>query len=287
MGNELQLQDYISLWNSVSLTVLDVRHVNMSMGDELRSYRFPASTFLYVCSGGARLALDGVERKASCFYVLHGGKGACLDIELTEPHFEYYILFYKAALPPQSSQDHLRLIKKYTPFQLQYGVAMLHPVPMMNRMEQMQREWSGTNMLEKLHVKVLLYQFVHEVLNQLDLRAAHALKPSLSTQIIRYIDEHYHKPITRESIARLFHYHTDYMSRQFKAETGRSLIDYLISVRIDRAGQLLRTMSMSVKDAAANVGYADTSYFIRIFKKQTGMTPMQYKDQQEWLQQSP
>lgn len=273
----VHLQDHILLWSNASIKVLDVRHARMTCGDELRSYRFPASGFLYACRGGARLVLDGTEHAVDRFYVLHGGKGACLDMFPTEDLFEYYLLFYKAILPLPCRQDLQLLMERHHPFQLQYGFVPLHPAALLDQTEKMLREWRGTGVLEKFRVKTLLYQFVCEVLHQLDRLAVDTVRPSLSAQIVRYVQEHYNEPITRESIARLFHYHEDYMSRQFKAETGQSLIDYVIGVRIAKAGHLLRATDMSIREAAASVGYADVSYFIRVFKKQTGLTPKQYK----------
>lgn len=277
MSIKLHLQDHILLWSAASIKVLDVRHACMTPGDELRSYRFPASGFLYACCGGARLVMDGADHAAERFYVLHGGKGACLDIFPTQETFEYYLLFYKATMPLPCRSDILRLMERHNPFQLQYGFIPLHPAAMLDQTEQMLREWLGSGMLEKFRVKTLFYQFVHETLHQLDRLAVGTVSPNLSAQIIRYIYEHYSEPVTRESIARLFHYHVDYVSRQFKMETGQSLIDYLIGVRIAKAGQLLQTTDMTIREAAASVGYADVSYFIRIFKKQTGVTPKQYK----------
>ncbi|GED25662.1 hypothetical protein BAG01nite_17640 [Brevibacillus agri] len=69
------------------------------------------------------------------------------------------------------------------------------------------------------------------------------------------------------------------MSRLFKQQTGHSPIDYLISVRLDRAKALLAQTDASLQEVAEGVGYSDLSYFIRAFKKHTGVTPGQFKEQ--------
>lgn len=73
-----------------------------------------------------------------------------------------------------------------------------------------------------------------------------------------------------------------YMGRTFKQYTGISIPDYIHSVRIKECKQLL-AKNVSVKDAAEQVGYIDAKTLIRIFKKQEGITPGQYKSYVEEL----
>lgn len=76
----MKLSNHIRLWNHVSIKVMDVRHIMMGPGEDLQSYRLPASAFLYAVRGSAQVWLDRNEHTAKRFHVLHGGKGLCLDI---------------------------------------------------------------------------------------------------------------------------------------------------------------------------------------------------------------
>lgn len=67
------------------------------------------------------------------------------------------------------------------------------------------------------------------------------------------------------------------LKRRFKAATGLSLIDYLQNLRIEKAKHLLEASSYSADEISANVGYEDASFFRRIFKRRTGMTPVRYR----------
>ena len=69
-----------------------------------------------------------------------------------------------------------------------------------------------------------------------------------------------------------------YFSKLFKEEAGENFIDYLTGLRIARARELLADPARTVKDISRMVGYADPNYFSRIFKKQTGMTPREYRE---------
>ncbi len=65
--------------------------------------------------------------------------------------------------------------------------------------------------------------------------------------------------------------------RRFKKATGSSLMDYLQNLRIEEAKRMLETTIESVEEISAQVGYEDTSFFRRLFKRRTGLTPGHYR----------
>ena len=67
------------------------------------------------------------------------------------------------------------------------------------------------------------------------------------------------------------------LKRRFKAATGITLIDYLQNVRIEQAKRLLESGHMPVDGISVEVGYEDASFFRRLFKRRTGLTPSQYR----------
>lgn len=67
------------------------------------------------------------------------------------------------------------------------------------------------------------------------------------------------------------------LKRRFKIATGSTLIDYLQNLRIEEAKRLLEREKMSVDDISFDVGYEDASFFRRLFKRRTGLTPSQYR----------
>lgn len=72
-----------------------------------------------------------------------------------------------------------------------------------------------------------------------------------------------------------------YVSLLFKQETGRTVNEFLTHVRIEKAKELLRDTQQRSYDICYAVGYADPSYFSKLFKKMTGMTPSAYRDSLE------
>ncbi|HSG63425.1 MAG TPA: helix-turn-helix domain-containing protein, partial [Gammaproteobacteria bacterium] len=65
--------------------------------------------------------------------------------------------------------------------------------------------------------------------------------------------------------------------RRFKAATGSTLIERLQSLRIEEAKRLLETSDMAVDNVSYEVGYEDASFFRRLFKRLTGLSPAQYR----------
>lgn len=92
-----------------------------------------------------------------------------------------------------------------------------------------------------------------------------------------YMEQHYAEQITLEDISREVNLSTYYFSRFYKEETGVNFIDKLSSIRIEKAKEILKNQSVSVKDVSYMVGYLEPTYFSKIFKKMTGYTAGEYK----------
>jgi transcriptional regulator GlxA family with amidase domain len=67
------------------------------------------------------------------------------------------------------------------------------------------------------------------------------------------------------------------LKRRFKAATGSSLIEYLQNLRVEEAKRLLENTPLPIEDIGEQVGYSDTSFFRRLFKRLTGLTPSHYR----------
>lgn len=93
---------------------------------------------------------------------------------------------------------------------------------------------------------------------------------------IMYINAHYFEEIDLEKLAQHVFVSTYYLSRLFRREMGVTFSDYLTKVRVSRAKELLME-GRTVEDVCGRVGYNDSNYFIKIFKKYVGVTPSKYR----------
>ena len=92
----------------------------------------------------------------------------------------------------------------------------------------------------------------------------------------RYLEEHYREPVTVASVAAHMGLHPTYCGAIFRQETGRTILQTVNLMRINRAAELLRHGGMKVSEAAAACGYSDLYYFSRVFKKLMGYSPEQF-----------
>ena len=86
-------------------------------------------------------------------------------------------------------------------------------------------------------------------------------------QLITYLNTSYQEEISGEMLAEKYHYHFDYLNRQFTKWTDKTIFHYLNTVRVERARQLLMTGFYSMEEIAAQTGFRDVYYFSRVFKK--------------------
>ena len=99
------------------------------------------------------------------------------------------------------------------------------------------------------------------------------------TSLRVWIAQHYTEDITLDDAAESMGMSTFYFSRQVKVLTGHTFLEYLTAYRIDKAKDLLRSTDMSVSDIGHSAGYSESNYFLRVFKRVTGMTPSTYRNQ--------
>lgn len=98
----------------------------------------------------------------------------------------------------------------------------------------------------------------------------------LIQKIKEFINKNYASDITLESVANKVYLHSVYVSRYFKQHTGTNFSDYLFTVRMTHAIDLLKTNKHKISKVGEMVGYKNYKYFSKQFKNYTGFTPKRY-----------
>ena len=93
-----------------------------------------------------------------------------------------------------------------------------------------------------------------------------------------YMREHFHEPLDIKTCADLLHISVSWFSHLFTQVIGVSPHKYLLSLRIDKAKELLSYSSMNIAEISASVGFPDSLYFSRLFRRYTGYSPMNYRN---------
>jgi two-component system response regulator YesN len=99
----------------------------------------------------------------------------------------------------------------------------------------------------------------------------------LIKKAVMYIKDNYNKKITLDDIAGYVGISKYYFSVLFKKEQEITFSSYLNSVRIEKAKQLLKNPKTTINDIVDTIGFNDTQYFSKTFKKFTGMTVTEYR----------
>jgi AraC-like DNA-binding protein/ligand-binding sensor protein len=95
----------------------------------------------------------------------------------------------------------------------------------------------------------------------------------------RYIWDHYTRRISLQEIAEISGLSAPYFSTIFKEEMGENLSSYLNRLRVEKAGRLLTETGLSLSEIAGSCGFEDQSWFSKIFKNYTGISPGKYRTQ--------
>ncbi|MCA0753547.1 AraC family transcriptional regulator [Paenibacillus sp. N4] len=99
----------------------------------------------------------------------------------------------------------------------------------------------------------------------------------LCDQTIVYLQQHLTRPFDAKHMEQTLHFHFDYLARCLKKYTGMSPLQYLHYLQIKTAKSLLENTGLTVSEIGRQVGIENANYFIRLFRKQTGLTPGQYR----------
>ncbi len=126
------------------------------------------------------------------------------------------------------------------------------------------------------HLLCALLSYTLSILRQ-PKQASNNHSKDLYQGICIYIQENFHREVSRESIAHRFNISPNHLSRLFRQQGHMTLADYITWVRIERAKFMLKKYQFRLNDVATRCGFSDVNYFYRVFKNRTGITPSQYR----------
>ena len=114
--------------------------------------------------------------------------------------------------------------------------------------------------------------------NQVDqIKAASESKDERMNEIINYMQTNY-MMVTLDELSKSFYLSKPYLSKYIKEQTGLTFGENVKKIRMKKAKTLLKNGNMKVESIAETVGYQNVEHFNRLFKKQYGMTPVQYRN---------
>lgn len=135
------------------------------------------------------------------------------------------------------------------------------------------------NELQSFSEVVDLSKSIVEIITKNMLSSIYKGNSQVITRALRYINKNYKEKITLRDIEDNLHINASYFSTLFKQEMGVTFTDYVNSLKVQYARSLLENTNLSIIDVSLSAGFDDQSYFTKVFKKITGLTPRAWKAQ--------
>ena len=220
-----------------------------SFGPWRRSY----TIIHYVVSGKGSLVKDGIlyPVTAGQAFILRPGETSTYKADEKDPWVYHWVAFDG------------RLSEKFKELD--------HVFSLSSKITQEMLECDGMDLLEYRITELLFKLYI-------ELFGGKAKRHHYISRVEGHIKAAYMYPLRVEDIAKDLNLDRHYLARIFKEKTGKTISEYIISVRMDEAKNYLK-QDFSVEETARLCGYEDVSNFSKLFKREVGISPAYWKKQ--------
>lgn len=228
---------------------------------------------IYVASGKAHFYFNGVEQIISAGnMVIYRPKEEQRYYYYAADHTQVYWVHFtggnvKNILRKYGIADHMRVL--YTGTSLEYKQLFEQ---MIHELTLCKEDYEELLVGYLQHLLILIHRSINNKPREKTL-----LLVSSMDNAVRYFHENYNKQICIEEYAAKQHMSVSWFIRNFKEYTDVTPTQYLLSLRISNAQTLLETTNYNVTEISEIVGYNNPLYFSRLFKKQVGMSPSDFR----------
>lgn len=157
-------------------------------------------------------------------------------------------------------------------------IQLTDPTDMESRLAYVHRIFGRESNLHRFWVSALFYETLLALVdNAVTLEQRSSRRQHLTAVVQEYIENRFDRDIDSVMISHDLGMNYRYLSTVFKEYTGTTIRGYLNLVRVRQATALLRSTSLNVSEVARQVGFRDPLYFSRIFKREMGLSPSEYR----------
>lgn len=262
--------------NDISPGLTYAGSVNDDPNWSISPHCHPYCEIIYIASGEGRYIIDGVEYIGSAQDLIIFNKGIVHE-EFSNPEKPLQTYFLGINNLHLRGLDASCLVPKgFSPIikREQYNINIHDYIA--NILKECELQISGYDIM----VKNLLSSLIIMLSRYFSSKASNMPIENdltLAQKIKEYIDSNYSKDLSLASLSNILYLSPYYISHIFKNEIGNSPINYLIEKRIVEAKILLTNTDKSLSEIAGYIGYDNLSYFSTMFKKIVGMSPKQYR----------
>lgn len=148
---------------------------------------------------------------------------------------------------------------------------------------QVDKYYSHTAAIEKLvyasdleHIEEVLRDYCDDLIDTIDNQ--NDKRSPIVQNVLEYMHANYAQELSLKTLSQRFHVNPIYLGQLFQKELGIVFSEYVNHYRLEKAKELLKTTHLRAGDIGKQVGYADTTYFYKQFKKNVGATPTEWRN---------
>lgn len=225
--------------------------------------------FVFPLTGKIQFQFNGTPYILSPGKVVHGGAKMKLDEKTFDnSNWEYILVLYRicsSELEESSfSHQHFELSTGQSPRLIELIMQLWHV-------------YNQRGGISKFQTEMLFRDVLNEALISVSNRQMSSESHTLFERVSNYIHEYYYHGLTITSLAEQYNVNRNRLSYVFKKHAGMCPAEYLLKYRINMAQKMLFTSDVPVQQIAQAVGIADPFYFSKVFKKQFGFSPTEYR----------
>lgn len=124
-------------------------------------------------------------------------------------------------------------------------------------------------------LRAILKEYCQELISSIHNQGQ--MRSPIVQNVLKFIHTHYDQGLSLKTLGQQFHVNTIYLGQLFQKEVGVVFSDYLNHYRLEKAKELLKTTDLRAGDIGKRVGYSDTTYFYKKFRKNVGITPSEWR----------
>ena len=233
------------------------RHNNYGPQKNIDNHEIKFHELTFLIDGRLTYYIDGERYDMTNGDIVYLPPGSMRARDICDGHNDYFSINFHATK---------RLdLKNYIPQGITEEIEML--------LKYLDSEQRNPTIINLKKMNYLLEAMIMQISDNI---AANSKIP-LPTQIANYLICHYSEHISLEDISNETFFSVAYCESEFRKAYGKSIINYLIDLRITEAKKLLVETSLPCSVIATMVGFDDANYFSRIFKKRMGSSPLRYR----------
>jgi len=252
-----------------------VRKRRFASKPRTRKFRIPVYLLCFITEGEGVVLIDSMLHEIRPFELYLLVPGMIVEISERSGTFDYYGVFFQPltltkAKGSMTMSSSIALSGSFLPGR----IPNVQPQQILHRILHMYESSRGQRKMDSLSLRLQLEQFIQDIITST--AGTNERKDERIERSIAYMEQHYIDKISMGRLAEEAGLAPVAYSRLFHKEMGATPVEYLSTIRMNKAKELLHKSGSRVKEVAAAVGFRSEFYFSRMFQREIGIAPTLY-----------